>query len=164
MIATDVAARGLDIRNCTIVINHDTPNNAEDYVHRIGRTGRAEDKGDAYTIMAMWGEEKKAKDIMNIMQKAGQTVPQLLLDVAQGRARAGSSFDDGSTGGGGGNNAYGGNDAWSGGGGCGGGAGGANYENSRPGDMFNLLGNKRPGGEQGDGPMAKRYHADEAVY
>merc|ERR1712232_167872 len=94
MIATDVAARGLDIRNCTVVINYDSPNTSEDYVHRIGRTGRAEDKGDAYTLMATWGEEKKARDIITIMQKAMIPVPKVLEDVANGRARVGSSFDE----------------------------------------------------------------------
>jgi superfamily II DNA/RNA helicase len=43
MIATDVASRGLDIRDVTYVINYDIPNTIEDYTHRIGRTGRAGD-------------------------------------------------------------------------------------------------------------------------
>lgn len=52
IVATDLAARGLDISNVTHVINYRVPENAEDYVHRIGRTGRAEQEGDAYTILA----------------------------------------------------------------------------------------------------------------
>jgi ATP-dependent RNA helicase RhlE len=51
LVATDIAARGIDVANITHVINYDVPQHPEDYVHRIGRTGRAESKGDAYTIM-----------------------------------------------------------------------------------------------------------------
>jgi ATP-dependent RNA helicase RhlE len=51
IIATDIAARGLDIGGVTHVINFSVPENAEDYVHRIGRTGRAEKEGDAFTIL-----------------------------------------------------------------------------------------------------------------
>lgn len=51
LVATDVASRGLDIRNVTHVINYDVPENPEDYVHRIGRTGRAESEGDAFTLL-----------------------------------------------------------------------------------------------------------------
>jgi superfamily II DNA/RNA helicase len=51
LIATDVAARGLDVADITHVINFDKPNNYEDYVHRIGRTGRANAKGFALTFV-----------------------------------------------------------------------------------------------------------------
>jgi ATP-dependent RNA helicase RhlE len=51
LVATDVASRGLDMRNVTHVINYDVPENPEDYVHRIGRTGRAETEGDAFTLL-----------------------------------------------------------------------------------------------------------------
>ncbi len=50
IVATDLAARGLDITDVTHVVNFHVPENAEDYVHRIGRTGRAEKEGDAFTI------------------------------------------------------------------------------------------------------------------
>jgi superfamily II DNA/RNA helicase len=55
IVATDVAARGLDISDVTHVINFRVPENPEDYVHRIGRTGRASKEGDAFTILS--GEE-----------------------------------------------------------------------------------------------------------
>ncbi len=51
LVATDVAARGIDISGISHVINYRVPENAEDYVHRIGRTGRAEAEGDAFTIL-----------------------------------------------------------------------------------------------------------------
>ncbi|NNE90318.1 MAG: DEAD/DEAH box helicase [Verrucomicrobiales bacterium] len=51
IVATDVAARGLDISGVTHVINYRVPENPEDYVHRIGRTGRAQQEGDAFTIL-----------------------------------------------------------------------------------------------------------------
>lgn len=51
MVATDIAARGIDIAGVSHVINYDVPQHPEDYVHRIGRTGRAEAEGDAFTIM-----------------------------------------------------------------------------------------------------------------
>jgi ATP-dependent RNA helicase RhlE len=51
LVATDIAARGLDIADVSHVINYDVPQHPEDYVHRIGRTGRAQETGDAFTIM-----------------------------------------------------------------------------------------------------------------
>src|SRR5215469_5463907 len=51
LVATDIAARGLDIADVSHVINYDVPQHPEDYIHRIGRTGRAESTGDAFTIM-----------------------------------------------------------------------------------------------------------------
>lgn len=51
LVATDIAARGLDIADVTHVVNYDVPTHPEDYIHRIGRTGRAEATGDAFTLM-----------------------------------------------------------------------------------------------------------------
>jgi len=83
MIATDVAQRGLDIRNAAAVINWDVPSSIEDYVHRIGRTGRAGEKGVAYTFMKR-DETHRANDIVKLMQKAGQEVPADLLQASRG--------------------------------------------------------------------------------
>jgi ATP-dependent RNA helicase RhlE len=52
LVATDIASRGLDIKGISHVINYDVPQHAEDYVHRIGRTGRAREQGFAYTLVA----------------------------------------------------------------------------------------------------------------
>ena len=57
MVATDIAARGIDVEGISHVINYDVPTHAEDYVHRIGRTGRAEATGDAITFVS--SEEQK---------------------------------------------------------------------------------------------------------
>ena len=51
LVATDIASRGLDIADVSHVINYDVPQHPEDYIHRIGRTGRAEQSGDALTLM-----------------------------------------------------------------------------------------------------------------
>src|SRR5688572_13496429 len=52
LVATDIASRGLDIKDISHVINFDVPHHPEDYVHRIGRTGRAQATGDAFTLVA----------------------------------------------------------------------------------------------------------------
>jgi ATP-dependent RNA helicase RhlE len=57
LVATDIAARGLDIDGISHVVNFDVPRNAEDYIHRIGRTGRAAATGDAVTLVAFDEEE-----------------------------------------------------------------------------------------------------------
>jgi ATP-dependent RNA helicase RhlE len=74
MVATDIAARGLDIEDISHVINYDVPNTAEDYVHRIGRTGRAQAVGDAFTLVAY--EEEAA--MSEIEKSLAQTLPRVL--------------------------------------------------------------------------------------
>ncbi|KAL3500045.1 hypothetical protein ACH5RR_039138 [Cinchona calisaya] len=79
MIATDVAARGLDIPDVEVVINYSFPLTTEDYVHRIGRTGRAGKKGVAHTFFT---KENKglAGELINVLREAGQVVPADLLN------------------------------------------------------------------------------------
>ena len=62
MVATDIAARGIDVEGISHVINYDVPTHAEDYVHRIGRTGRAEATGDAITFVSS-EEEKYLREV-----------------------------------------------------------------------------------------------------
>jgi ATP-dependent RNA helicase DDX5/DBP2 len=83
LVATDVAQRGLDIKNVQFVINYDPPQNMEDYVHRIGRTGRAGEKGDAYTLLYE-NETQPAQQIAKVFRKSGQPVPQELQDICGG--------------------------------------------------------------------------------
>jgi ATP-dependent RNA helicase RhlE len=58
MVATDIAARGLDVENISHVINFDMPDTVDAYIHRIGRTGRAKHKGDAYTFITPEDDDK----------------------------------------------------------------------------------------------------------
>ena len=81
LVATDLASRGLDVRNCAVVVNFDAPKSQEDYVHRIGRTGRADDSGEAYTLLLKWGNETEAKNIASIMRKADKEVPQEVQEL-----------------------------------------------------------------------------------
>ena len=73
LVATDIAQRGLDISHITHVINYDVPTQAEDYVHRIGRTGRAAKEGDAFTFMDS-GEIAMVRQIERVI---GQEIPRI---------------------------------------------------------------------------------------
>eukprot|EP00039_Didymoeca_costata_P032423 m.37772 g.37772 ORF g.37772 m.37772 type:complete len:522 (+) comp9350_c1_seq1:151-1716(+) len=110
LVATDVASRGLDVKDIKFVINYDYPNNSEDYVHRIGRTGRAGAKGTAYTFFTT-KNAKQAGDLIKVLRDAKQDIPKELETMA---SMAGPS-------GGGGNRRR-----WGGGGGGRGGLSGAN--------------------------------------
>ncbi len=73
LVASDVAARGLDIKGVSTVFNYDAPWHPDDYVHRIGRTGRAGATGTAYTFVA----PDDAENIVNIEKLTGQTIERL---------------------------------------------------------------------------------------
>ncbi|CAM8940281.1 unnamed protein product [Rhodiola kirilowii] len=82
MTATDVAARGLDVKDIKCVVNYDFPSNLEDYVHRIGRTGRAGAKGMAYTFFTL-ENARFARELVKILTEAKQKVPPELSDMAR---------------------------------------------------------------------------------
>ncbi len=76
LVATDIAARGLDIADVSHVINYDVPQHPEDYIHRIGRTGRAEATGDAFTIMVA----EDASHVFAIERFISQRIPRVKLE------------------------------------------------------------------------------------
>ncbi|KDP27709.1 hypothetical protein JCGZ_19832 [Jatropha curcas] len=104
LVATDVAARGLDIKDIRVVINYDFPTGIEDYVHRIGRTGRAGATGVSYTFFSEQ-DWKYAADLVKVLEGANQHVPPEVRDMALrggtnvGKDRGGTHrFDSGSGG------------------------------------------------------------------
>jgi ATP-dependent RNA helicase RhlE len=76
LVATDIASRGLDIADVSHVVNYDVPQHPEDYIHRIGRTGRAEQTGDALTLMVA----ADASHVYAIERFIGKKVPRVKLD------------------------------------------------------------------------------------
>lgn len=80
--ATDVAARGLDVDDIKMVVNFDMPNNMEDYVHRIGRTGRAGKKGTAVSFFVGEKNGRMAKELMDILKRTDQNIPPELNALA----------------------------------------------------------------------------------
>lgn len=146
LVATAVAARGLDIPNVTHVINYDLPSDIDDYVHRIGRTGRA---GNTGVSTAFFNRNNKniVRDLVELLREANQEIPSWLETVAHesafgggggyrgsrgggrgGRGGRGSSGRDYRTGGGGGGN----HGGFGGGGAAGGASGPGRYGGGPP--------------------------------
>ncbi|KAL8733735.1 MAG: hypothetical protein Q9166_001928 [cf. Caloplaca sp. 2 TL-2023] len=82
MIATSVAARGLDVKQLKLVVNYDAPNHLEDYVHRAGRTGRAGNTGTAVTFITP-EQDRYSLDISKALRQSGQEVPEDLQKLAE---------------------------------------------------------------------------------
>lgn len=99
LIATSVAARGLDVKQLKLVINYDAPNHLEDYVHRAGRTGRAGNTGTAVTFVTP-AQENCAPGIAKALEQSDQPVPERLNEmrkshrekVKSGKAKDSSGF------------------------------------------------------------------------
>jgi ATP-dependent RNA helicase DDX5/DBP2 len=92
LVATDVAARGLDVDDIRMVVNFDFPNDVETYVHRVGRTGRAGKKGTAISFFVADKNARSARELIDILTRTNQNiVPEL---------RALASFSGGRGGGG----------------------------------------------------------------
>ena len=81
LIATDIVSRGIDIDDITLVINYDVPHDAEDYVHRIGRTARAGAGGNAITLVS----EKDQNDFMKIENFLGHNVEKMTIPKSEGQ-------------------------------------------------------------------------------
>jgi superfamily II DNA/RNA helicase len=80
LVATDILSRGIDIEDIDLVINYDVPNDAEDYIHRIGRTARAATDGTAYTIVS----EKEQRKFARIEEVLGKPVVKAAVPEALG--------------------------------------------------------------------------------
>ncbi|KAI1759735.1 P-loop containing nucleoside triphosphate hydrolase protein [Hypoxylon sp. FL1150] len=99
LVATSVAARGLDVKQLKLVVNYDAPNHLEDYVHRAGRTGRAGNKGTAVSFVT-GDQENCAPGIAKALEQSGQPVPPQLDEmrkafrdkVKSGKAKDQSGF------------------------------------------------------------------------
>ena len=84
LVATDILSRGIDIEDIDLVINYDTPNDGEDYIHRIGRTARAANEGTAYTFVS----EKEQQKFARIEELLGKPVPKALVPEQFGETPA----------------------------------------------------------------------------
>src|SRR4029077_9084788 len=75
LVATDIAARGIDVEALSHVVNFDVPNMPEDYIHRVGRTARAEATGDAFTFVA----PNEGEDLARIELPIGKQLPRITV-------------------------------------------------------------------------------------
>merc|ERR1712176_1542918 len=90
LVATDVAARGLDIDDIRIVVNFDFPNDMESYIHRIGRTGRAGKKGLAVSFFVSDKNGRLVRELVEILSRTEQNIPselQALSSFSYGKGR-----------------------------------------------------------------------------
>lgn len=92
LVATDVAARGLDVDGIEHVVNYDYPGNSEDYVHRIGRTGRSDNHGTSYTFFTE-NNARQAGDLIAVLREAKQEIEPKLLEMANRNRGRGGNFD-----------------------------------------------------------------------
>ena len=83
LVATSVAARGLDVKQLKLVVNYDAPNHLEDYVHRAGRTGRAGNTGTAVTFLTE-EQDRYAVDISKALRQSGQPIPEAVQKLVDG--------------------------------------------------------------------------------
>jgi len=87
VVATDLASRGIDVKDIDLIINYDMPQNIESYIHRIGRTARAGRKGTAWSFFCLETDSAITEDLVSVMKDAGQQPPPELLRALSGRRR-----------------------------------------------------------------------------
>jgi len=87
LVATDVAARGLHIQAVQHVLNYDFPLNIQDYVHRIGRTGRAGAQGIATTYFSPSVDFRHARALVNVLRSSDQNIPKELVKLTDHKKR-----------------------------------------------------------------------------
>ena len=87
LVTTSISARGLDVPRCGLVVNFRCPNHMEDYIHRIGRTGRAGKKGIAYTFIDPDEEDLYAEDIIKVLEISNQEISDELKEIARNYRR-----------------------------------------------------------------------------
>ena len=94
LVATDVAARGLDVSDIDLVINYDFPGDIESYIHRIGRTARGNNEGEAVTFFT---DENKnmSRKLVKVLRQAKQDVPKWLEELATVTPRGASRWNNG---------------------------------------------------------------------
>lgn len=81
LFSTDVASRGIDIHDISLVVNYDFPINIEEYVHRVGRTGRAGKTGSAITLFTK-RDHKNTRLLIDVLNRSKQPVPKELYGLA----------------------------------------------------------------------------------
>lgn len=89
LVATDIAARGIDVSDLGHVVNFDLPPVPEDYIHRVGRTARAEATGDAFTLVS----PKDESDVARIERAVGKKIPRATLEGFDYRSSAGTQLE-----------------------------------------------------------------------
>jgi len=89
LVATDIAARGIDVEALSHVINFDVPNIPEDYIHRVGRTARAEMVGDAFTFVS----EEETAELQAIEREVGSRLPRLMVEGFDYEAQPAERFE-----------------------------------------------------------------------
>ena len=82
LVATDVAARGLDVKDIRLVVNFDFPKEMDSYIHRIGRTGRAGKKGTAVSFFVPEKNNRLARELIEILKRSDQAIPPELASMA----------------------------------------------------------------------------------
>ncbi|CAD5222697.1 unnamed protein product [Bursaphelenchus okinawaensis] len=94
LVATDVASKGLDFENIQHVINYDMPEDIENYVHRIGRTGRSGKRGLATTFINRKADLSILADLKHLLLEAGQKLPVFLKEIAVDQEEHDDNYDD----------------------------------------------------------------------